>query len=127
MNAFQRRLRWCWFLVAGAILFWLPVEDVNFTAVTIFSAVICCLGVLTLQSRWNLKPRTYAWLGFFAGLGVGPLGVLLMVFKIGLHSHSRPDFTIVQLSSLIQVTPIWGLIGFLLGLGRYLYQLSRNQ
>jgi hypothetical protein len=127
MGGFQRRLRWSNILLGVMILFWLPVEDQTFTAAILFSAAVCFLGALVFIKKRQVTPQKYAWLGLLIGASVGPVGFLLMVFKIGLHNHATPDFTFTQLLDLLKLMPAWGFAGFLLGLGLQLYVFSRSQ
>jgi len=127
MDAYQRWLRWSGFLLGGIIFFWLPIEDVNLTAATILSAAVCFWGVIALRKRWQIDSRKYAWIGFWGGLCVGPVVFLLIVFKIGLHNHSVPDFGFDQLLRLVKVSPVWGISGFLLGWSVHLYHISRSR
>lgn len=126
MDTYDQRLRWMSLILGGIMLFWLPVEDQNFIAVILFSFAICCLGAFTFSRRRNLPSWQSAWMGLWAGLCVGPVSFLLMIFKIGLHSHNMPDFSLFQLFHLLEIAPIWGMVGGLLGGGLYLYQLSRR-
>lgn len=126
MDTYQLRLRWMSILLGGIILFWLPVEDQNFIAAIFFSIAICLLGAFAFVLRKTPKSRSYVWIGLMAGSGVGLVSFLLMVFKIGLHSHNSPDFSLSQLFQLIEITPIWGIVGSLVGGGIYVYQVSRS-
>jgi hypothetical protein len=127
MNAYQRWLLWSGFLLGGIILFWLPIEDVNLTAATILSAAVCFWIALALTKRWQIDSRNYIWMGFISGLLIGPVGFLLMVFKIGFHNHNASDFSFDQLFRFVEVSPVWGISGFLLGWGVHLYHISRSQ
>jgi hypothetical protein len=127
MDANQRRLRWSGFLLGMVILFWLPVEDANLTAATILSAAVCFLGIIAIDLKRQFGSRKYSRAGLLGGLCIGPVSFLLMVFKIGFHNHSMPDFTFDQLLRLIKVVPIWGITGFLLGWCIHLYNISRSR
>ncbi|HLF88595.1 MAG TPA: hypothetical protein VI451_06620 [Anaerolineales bacterium] len=126
MNASQRWLRWSGFLLGSILLFWLPVEDVNLTAAVMLSAAVCFWAAIAFVKKWRLHSHHYAWAGLIGGLIVGPVGFLLMVFKIGLHSHGTPDFTMMQLLQIVRMSPYSGMSGFFLGWGVHLYRLSRR-
>jgi hypothetical protein len=119
-------LQWSSFLLGGIILFWLPVEDVSLTAAVVLSAAVCFLAAIAFVRKWKLLSHHYPWAGLTGGLIVGPLGFLLVVLKIGLHSHNTPDFTIMQLLQIIKSSPYWGMSGFLIGWGVHLYRLSKR-
>lgn len=127
MDVWQRRLRWGSLLLGGMMLFWLPVEDTQFVTPLSFGVAICGLGAIALKNRLHILSAQYIWLGLAAGGAVGPISFLLMVFKIGLHNHNSPDFTLEQLLGLVKVAPIWGIVGALMGLGLHLYFLSRSE
>jgi len=127
MDAAQRWRRWSGFLLGGIILFWLPIEDVNLTAAATLAAAVCFWFAILFGKRWNFQARQYVWAGLVSGLCVGPVGFFLMVFKIGLHSHSAPDFTLAQLFQLLKMSPLFAGSGFLLGWSVHLYRVSRRQ
>jgi len=127
MSPAQRWLRWSGFLIGGIILFWLPIEDLNLTTVVILAAPVCFWLMMVCAVKKRIPSRFYAWGGLFAGLMVGPMAFIFMVFKIGLHHHLTPDFTLTELLQLLRVSPVWGLSGFMAGLGMYLYLLSRSR
>ncbi|HNB50805.1 MAG TPA: hypothetical protein PK530_02625 [Anaerolineales bacterium] len=126
MDAYQRRLRWSSFTLGVMILFWLPIEDTTFYTATLLAVAVCFLGGIAYAQKTQITSRNFAWLGLVAGGCIGVLSFLLMVFKIGLHNHRAPDFTLGQLTGLLQTTPIWSVAGFLLGLSLHLYLVSRS-
>jgi hypothetical protein len=111
-------------------IFWLPVEDLDDHYAVLFAAAICTL----LAARWVVslsaqkRPRfiLYIFIGSLAGLAVSPLAVLLMTFKIGLHSHPVPDFTFAQITAVALRAPIWTMGGGLIGLGIAFLDLARS-
>ena len=54
--------------------------------------------------------------GLFAGLGSGPLTLIAMILKTGLHAHG-PEFTQAELQWTIQQIPLWAIVGLLMGVG----------
>ena len=116
-------------LVLGiALLLWFPIEDVSQLSVVLFAALISAW--LALRSLLPVQPGgryylvRYLLVGALAGLAVIPLALLLMALKTGLHSHSAPDFTYEQMQVLLFRTPLWVIVGLLLGLGGSLFRLA---
>ena len=116
-------------LVLGiSLLLWFPIEDVSQLSVVLFAALISAW--LALRSLLPVQPGgryylvRYLLVGALAGLAVIPLALLLMALKTGLHSHSAPDFTYEQMQVLLFQTPLWVIVGLLLGLGGSLFRLA---
>ena len=120
------RLRGLSLALGVVILFWLPIEDTHLTFATMLAYAICFLGTPLVGNKWQLTSRMYPWAGFLGGLCVGPVSFMLMVFKIGLHNHGTPDFTLDQLFRLLFLAPTGAISGFLFGLGLHLYHISRR-
>ena len=116
-------------LLGIALLLWYPVEDVSQLGVVLFAVLISAWFALRVLlpvypgERYYLM--RYLFVGALAGLAVTPLAITLMALKTGLHSHSVPDFTIKQMQVLLIRTPIWVMVGLLLGLGGSLIRLAR--
>jgi hypothetical protein len=107
-------------LLGALVLFWLPIEDTSIRAPLLLAAAASTL--LALHTYYRLRSgrsRGAAGgtivLAGLAGLAVGPLAVLLMVFKSGLHGHGFPDFSPAELLQVLQDTPRWTLAGLLIG------------
>jgi hypothetical protein len=104
-----------------ALLLWLPIEDTSLITAMLFGTVLILWGAAfylsSLTRRGKLGWYNYLLVGMAAGLLVGPLTALLMIFKIGLHGHEIPDFSFQQVSVALSRTPFWGLGGGLFGLG----------
>lgn len=104
--------------------FWLGFEDRSLTsvmlvAVAIIIAVSITIFYHTIWSREAPGSRVFFWtalLGLAAGLSVGPTTVLLVTVKISLHDHPIPDFTVLDIVSVLSRMPIWGIIGLLSGM-----------
>ncbi len=104
--------------------FWLGYEDRSLTsvmliAVAIIIAVSMTIFYRTIWSREAPGSRGFFWtslLGLAAGLSVGPTTVLLVAVKISLHDHTVPDFTAQDMVSVLNLMPIWGIIGLLSGM-----------
>ncbi len=54
--------------------------------------------------------------GLLFGLLSGPMTLIFMAVKTGLHAHG-PEFTPDQITWAIHQIPIWTTVGFLAGLG----------
>jgi len=120
-------------LVLGFVLFfWLPIEDLNASLVTIFAIAICSLAVVRIFLPIKIQPGSKRWLlyplsGIIAGVAVTLVSLLLMAFKSGLHGHGSPDFTPDQVISVLRLTPLWSAAGFLIGLGTGIWLRARPQ
>jgi predicted permease len=108
------------------VLLWLPIEDHNFVAATLLAFAICFIGTVSIVAKRKTISRKFSWMGFLGGFCVGPVSFMLMVFKIGLHSHKVPDFTIPQLFQLILIAPVWALSGLLVGYGVHIYSMAKE-
>lgn len=116
-----RRLAWG---LAGILwFFWIAYEDQGLEVLTIVAVSIAFAGGLTALGRWvdpEPLPRQQ-WLirtgavGLGAGIAVGPLTVLLMLIKMGLHAHPEPDFVPEQFAEALARTPYWAILGMLIG------------
>ena len=129
LSATPRWMRLLALILGIALLLWYPVEDVSQLSVVIFAVLISTWFALRALLPVHPAGRYYLWhhllVGALAGLAVAPLAILLMALKTGLHSHSAPDFTFEQMQVLLIRTPIWFIVGLLLGLGGSLIRLAR--
>ncbi len=114
----KRRLRFGAF-ASGAIFFlWLPFEDTSLTWLLALSlAVSTLLATSILLTRKAAAWSGYCLAGCLGGLAVTPIALLLMTLKTSLHAHLSPDFSIEQISLLLMTTPVWILVGALVGCG----------
>lgn len=111
-------------LVAGIYgIIWMASEGELYRAV-IMAFLITSLATGYLIQRY-LATRTFSvrgWILALAGLGalfgatVAMLTLVFMAVKTGLHSHG-PEFTQDQVSWVIGQIPLWGVVGFIGGLG----------
>ena len=108
-------------LLGFTIILWLPVEDTDVTIALLFAISLCAWQINVILSRLkNQSPfplRYFILLGALAGAAITPIAILLLVFKIGMHAHSCPDYTNQQIISLIERTPIWLAGGFFISTG----------
>ena len=131
LTATPRWMRLLALALGIALLLWLPREDVSEQSVTLFAALISAW--LALRYLLSVRPGEIHYLlrhllaGALAGLAVTPLAVFLMALKTGLHSHSTPDFTYERMQVVLYRTPIWVLVGLLIGLGVALLRLARTR
>lgn len=125
----KRWLRIVALVLACGLLLWLPIEETSPRYTILFA-----FGIYIWWSIRKLvfyPPHTdrfiihHLFIGILAGPGVTLIASLLMVFKIGLHLHIAPDFTITQFYNVLLLTPVWSVIGIILGLGFGLLRLSR--
>lgn len=120
-------------LIVGFLVFvWLPIEDQNASLATIFAIAICSLIIVRIIIRLNIEPVRKRWYiyplsGILAGPGITLMSLLLMAFKSGLHGHGSPDFTPSQVITVIWLTPLWTIAGFLIGLGTGIWKRASSQ
>jgi hypothetical protein len=131
LSATPRWMRLPALILGTALLLWYPVEDVSNLSVVVFAFLISAWFALRALLPVHPDGRYYLMrhllVGALAGLAVAPLAILLMALKTGLHSHSAPDFTFEQMLVLLIRTPIWVIVGLLLGLGGSLIRLARTR
>lgn len=132
---FLRALRLLWF-VTGVIWFvWLGYEDRNLTLVSILAALLAVLVGFTVWGRMakgkcdqgRSSLACVVFVGVISGAVTSPLAASLMVFKVGLHSHPSPDFSTSQIQAVLGRTPVWTLVGALLGLALGLIFMSEGK
>lgn len=118
-------------LIGVALLFWLPIEDVDEKGVTFFAVVLCSWGaarrLLTVMPGVKSFWLRHLFIGGVGGLSVTLLTLLLMAFKTGLHAHGAPDFTPLQVQAVLQRTPYWIAAGILLASCSALWRIVRSQ
>lgn len=106
-------------LLGIAILVWLSIEDSDERRALLLAGLLSLLisVIVWARIRGRLKIYWFPIFGALCGLLVPVLAVLLMALKTGLHGHIVPDFTLAQVSAVLQLTPIWVAAGALIGLG----------
>lgn len=124
------RIRYFAILLGMVFFFWLPFEDTSeiipLLLACLFSAWIAAVYLSKTQKRFRAILPNYILVGTLAGIAITPLTILLMALKTGLHGHSTPDFPPQQIISVVQRTPIWGIGGLLIGLGRGIWLTNRQ-
>jgi hypothetical protein len=118
-------------IIGITIFIWLSFEDKNET-IAIILAIIINSWIAIVFTKHNQKQSQlnliyFMILGLLVGASVAPMTLFLMAFKTGLHSHLIPEYTNIQINSIIRRIPVWivGSIFVSLGLG-LLYGNSRN-
>lgn len=104
--------------------FWIAYEDRGLAALSIVSAVMAFAAGLTVLNRWvgseelprRMWIRHATAVGAVAGAAVGPLTALLMLVKLGLHTHPEVDFGPEQFIQALSRTVYWAALGALIGL-----------
>ena len=116
-SPYQRIYRLIAFAI-GFCLIWMSFEDTNERWVIFFALLAAALVTAFLLEKY--QERLISWwlytlLGCLGGILVTLAAILLMSIKTGLHSHSSPEYTPEQFTSVILRTPVWMLVGFLTG------------
>ncbi|MCJ7659847.1 MAG: hypothetical protein MUO67_11915 [Anaerolineales bacterium] len=131
LSATPRWMRLLALVLGITLLLWFPVEEISQLSVVLFAALISAWfalrALLPVQPGERYYLVRHLLVGALAGLAVAPLAFLLMALKTGLHSHSAPDFTFEQIQVLLFRTPLWVIVGLLLGLGGSLFHLARTR
>ncbi|HJS28899.1 MAG TPA: hypothetical protein VJ768_04725 [Anaerolineales bacterium] len=109
------------FLIALAVLIWLPVEDQDPLNSLLAATFICLVIGAHLWHRTGVDPCRKLWIRFPAGaLALGALAPILagvlMSFKSGLHSHGFPDFQFEDYLEVLRTIPSYLLVGFVTGI-----------
>jgi hypothetical protein len=135
----RHRLSWSaraiWLLAGLVLFFWIGYEDRGLLSVLICSALLCLAGGLTLVERFETRRETssrpmgilFLLYGSLIGAAVGPAAALLMLIKVGLHGHIRPDFGAADLLRVVLLSPAWTLAGGLAGLAAGLARTGRRR
>ena len=50
------------------------------------------------------------------------VALLLMAIKTGLHGHGTPDYTPEQMVRVLSLTPLWVVVGLVIGLITFFWQ-----
>lgn len=117
-------LRWSGIGLGGVTFLWLSIEDVSITGPVFLAVLFSLWGGIAYRARSGKV--SYVTIGFWSGLCVSLIGMLLMVFKMGLHDHNALDFTVTQFIQMLRTTPFFTLSGWLLGWGIKLWELSHQ-
>ncbi|MCU0463868.1 MAG: hypothetical protein MUF38_04815 [Anaerolineae bacterium] len=127
-------LRWALIGVGIVAVVWTGPEDDPVWLASLIGVALTGLGLahwltgVTAGREWVGRQIAGAWAGF--GALTGGLGctttVLLMGFKDARHAHPFPDYPPELLAALLERTPVWALVGALIGLGVYAAWRAKN-
>lgn len=107
----------------GITLLWLPVEDNTLFAAIILAVLFSLWLTFKCKVSNGNRLKNYSVVGLMSGLGGGLIGLFLLIFKMGLHSHATPDFTFKQFLLIIRLTPLLGVGGFFMG---WVFQMKKR-
>lgn len=113
-----RLLRFAFLLLGALVLLWLSTESRDVRLTLLFGSVFSLLAGLRIAFRLGLSrfsPITLAGIGSLVGLLTPVLTALLMLLKVGLHSHPTPDFTLSQVMGVLERAPYFIASGLLVG------------
>jgi len=103
---------WPRYLAIGmgvVILLWLPFEDENEKATIIIALGICALSLIQFlisrSSRSFKNILLHILAGGLAGAAITPVAMLLIAIKAGLHDHNFSEYSIHQITTIIEATP----------------------
>ncbi len=120
--------------VAGAFWFiWLGVEDPGVITVLLLAMILILPAAIYVFYRRISRMRApgsrrflaIIAMGFFGGLLIAPLAILLMAVKTSLHSHIYPDFTRADVILVLESAPAWTLAALLLAAAGALYDRAQ--
>jgi hypothetical protein len=121
-------LRWSGLGTGVLTLAWFPIEDTQ----TIYLTVLSLLWSAWMAGWLATRPRVRGWLvgrwrfpllGAGPGLLTAPVALGLVLFKAGIHAHGFLDFSVYQLTGIFARTPIWVILGCVVGI--VIYQLDQ--
>jgi hypothetical protein len=119
-------------LIGLYIFIWIGLEDRTLVLPIILGALIATAIGLRL---WRWQPgkalvipevTRYGFVGLISGSLAMPIASLGMLVKVSLHSHVPPDFTSSEVLEVLRHTPVWGLVGLLVGVAFGLWKRSRG-
>ena len=110
---------------------WISLEGRLEREIIMGVSVTAVILLHLLQKRFSGQRLSLkAWLkitavfGLLGGLASGPLTLIAMIIKTGLHDHG-PEFTLLEFHWVGQQIPLWSVVGLLMGIG--LGMLIANQ
>jgi hypothetical protein len=103
---------------------WLTVSTAVFSLILFLAFLLkrVLLGRTFSTTTWLLL---MAFLGTLVGLASGPITLVFMAIKTGLHAHG-PEFSTAEIGWILQQIPMWSLVGFLTGLSLGLLLIARS-
>ncbi len=114
--------RLLWAIVGLVWFLWLGYEDRTLGIVMVVACLLAVRFLMTAWLRWVAGAESWgeragrsAALGALLGASVPALAALLIMMKVSLHSHPEPDFNLMDIRALLIRTPVWALVGLLVG------------
>jgi hypothetical protein len=104
-------------LALAVTLGWLTVEEKSRLGAMVIALPWAALIALRLPLRRVRRTAETMIRAVGAGGLIGPLAALLMLVKIGLHSHAPPDYGLADVLAMIAWAPVGIGLGAVLGLG----------
>ncbi len=117
-NSVRKKISRGRLLLGGAILIWLPLEDINSIFPVLFSLIGATIFSVYNFGKWvceNARMKNLIY-GALIGASIPLLSILLMVFKSGLHNHGFSEYPISDIVFLINSFPLALLAGALIGI-----------
>jgi hypothetical protein len=112
------------FIACGFLgILWLFFEDNNLNWLKLLS--LSFSGLLIIYSiRLPSRPAWfhYLLLGVVFGFLVTLTALLMMVLKMGLHTHPLPEYSLEQFKEIVYLTPIWAFSAILIMTGAQLWK-----
>ena len=116
-------LKWLTILMALYAAVWISLEGALWRA-TVMGVGVAAVSAGHLLRKYRQKRPLGEWhwliamavTGLLIGLASGPLTLLFMSLKTGLHAHG-PEFTPAEINWILQQIPVWTAAGLLAGLG----------
>ena len=131
----DNRIRWAIISCSLLIWLWLNPEDDHVWPVALLGTL--CAGVAITYwglGRFGGKQFTIRGLlllsalsGALLGLSASIITALLMLLKNARHAHFFPDFPTGQILAMLELAPLWILVGSLFGFGLGLTIISMHK
>ena len=108
-------------LLSAYAAVWIALEGALWQVMVMgIGVTLVAAGHLTQRYLGGHTFSVKVWVGLTAvfglliGISCAALTLAFMAVKTGLHAHG-PEFTLVEISWVIQQLPLWGIIGLLVG------------
>lgn len=111
------------FILGLYMAVWISLEG-KLGQVIVMAVGVTAVATGYIWQKWvgGKTVRGWRWVGLTAvtglllGLASGPMVLLFMGLKTGLHAHG-PEFTAAQITWVIRQMPLWSAAGLAAGLG----------
>lgn len=118
---YTSRLRLIALIYGGLLLLWTSLEDNSVLPVAILGVglalILIAFWITRRFSRRNLNNISAALIGAAVGALGALMTALLMLIKVGLHSHLYPDYPFGLIGEMLLRLPLWGIAGAFAGIG----------